>query len=145
MSPPCPSHCGSLRRDRWRQWTYGQILSRVKQVRLSLQLQLTVEQLDLFVGLSDVVFNELFHVCGYSNVEGNSNTMTTKNNAAARIPAEWVMITAFFGPEDPKSNCLFLLASVTHIKTSPVQYYTCKIRYIWSSKLEPCSNPNPWQ
>lgn len=88
MSPPCPSHCGSLRRDRWRQWTYGQILSRVKQVRLSLQLQLTVEQLDLFVGVSDVVFNELFHVCGYSNVEGNSNTMTTKNNAAARIPAE---------------------------------------------------------
>lgn len=35
---------------------------------LALQLQLTVEQLDLFVGLCDVLLNKLIHVCSNSNV-----------------------------------------------------------------------------
>lgn len=44
-------------------WTYTQIPSRIEQVGLRVQLQLTVEQFDLFVGLGDVVFDKLFHVC----------------------------------------------------------------------------------
>lgn len=42
--------------------------SRVEQVGLSLQLQLTVEQLDLFVGLGDVLVHKLLHVCGNIDV-----------------------------------------------------------------------------
>ncbi|TNN52001.1 hypothetical protein EYF80_037807 [Liparis tanakae] len=40
----------------------GQILSRVEQVRLPLQLQLAVEELDLRVGLGEVLLDEVFHV-----------------------------------------------------------------------------------
>lgn len=49
------------------EWTYTQIPSRIKQVGLLVQLQLTVEQFDLFVGLGDVLFNKLFHVCSNSD------------------------------------------------------------------------------
>lgn len=44
------------------------ILSRLKEVGLSLRLQLTVELLYLLVDLSDILFNEFLHVQGSSNV-----------------------------------------------------------------------------
>ena len=62
---PTPPHWfpGETRQMEASDWTYTQIPSRIEQVGLRVQLQLTVEQFDLFVGLGDVVFDKLFHVC----------------------------------------------------------------------------------
>lgn len=61
---------------------YTQIQSWIKQVGLSLQLQLTIEQLDVLVDLSHVLFEELFHVCSNSNVR---ETITCASGSEASL------------------------------------------------------------
>lgn len=73
--------------------------SGVEEVRLPPQLQLTVEELDLSVGLGDVLADKVVHVCTDERRQGNNGCARRSVTEAFRLMGEDTGMEAPLLPE----------------------------------------------